>query len=283
MDEEKLADELQRHTAHLRAVAYRMLGSVTEADDAVQEAWLHLRRAKTREIENLRAWLTTAVARICLDMLRARKSRREDFDARIPEVAAPGLDEESLIADAVGEALLVVLERLDPAERIAFVLHDMLDVPFDAVAPIVERSPEATRQLASRARRRVRGAPPPPDVARRHEVAHAYLAAARAGDLDAVLAVLDPEVVVRVDRVVARGEPRELRGALAAAKRAINGGAWGASPAMVDGEVGVVVAPRGRLMLVLTLKFAGDKIVEIDAIGEPERLEKFEVLLLGEG
>jgi RNA polymerase sigma-70 factor (ECF subfamily) len=284
MDERNLAGEFQTHAAHLRAVAYRMLGSLAEADDAVQEAWLHLGRGNASEAAgNLRAWLTTVVARTCLDMLRARKSRREDFDARAPEVAGPGPDEEALIAESVGQALLVVLEHLDPAERIAFVLHDMFDRPFDEIASIVARSPEATRKLASRARRRVRGAPLSPDLARQREVVAAYLAAARAGDLDALLAVLVPEVVVRADRAVTSGEPIELRGALAAAKRAIQGGARGARVAMVNGEIGVVVAPRGRLMLVLALKFAGDKIVEIDAIGEPETLAKFELSLLGEG
>ncbi len=216
-----LTDRFEANRTHLRAVAYRMLGSVSEADDAVQESWLRLRRADTGDVENLRAWLTTVVSRVSLDMLRARRSRREDtFGPRVPEpivAREDGADpeHEALLADSVGLAMLVVLETLGPAERLAFVLHDMFAVPFDEIAPLVGRSPTAARQLASRARRRVRGAAPTmPDVdlARQREVVDAFVAAARAGDFDALVAVLDPEVVFRVDRgAIGAGAPRGSR------------------------------------------------------------------------
>ena len=258
MDEHDwLAERFEANRTHLRAVAYRMLGSLSEADDAVQEAWLRLSRSDTSGVENLGGWLTTVVARVCLDMLRSRKSRREEpLDAHVPEPIvsrADGIDpeHEALLADSVGLALLVVLETLAPAERLAFVLHDMFAVPFDEIAPIVGRSPTAARQLASRARRRVQGAAtvPDADLTRQREVVDAFLAAARGGDFDALLAVLDPDVVLRADRAaVPPGASREVRGAAAVAKQGGHvGGARAAQPALVNGAVGVVVAPRGRL------------------------------------
>src|SRR5713226_3500922 len=259
MDEhELLADRFEENRSYLRAVAYRMLGSLSEADDAVQEAWLHLSRADTSGVANLGGWLTTVVARVCLDMLRSRKSRREEpLGAEVPPVSrADGIDpeHEALLADSVGLALLVVLGTLDPAERLAFVLHDMFAVPFDEIAPIVGRSPTAARQLASRARRRVQGASTVPDAnrARQREVVDAFLAASRGGDFDALLAVLDPDVVLRADpAAMPSGAATEIRGATAVAKRAAKGGARAAQPALVNGAVGVVVAPRGRLLMVL--------------------------------
>jgi RNA polymerase sigma-70 factor (ECF subfamily) len=278
------AEEFEEHRSHLRAVAYRMLGSVSEADDAVQEAWLRLDRADTGDVENLRAWLTTVVARISLDMLRSRTSRREQpFDSRIPEpIVSPadGLDpeHEALIADSVGLALLVVLETLTPAERLAFVLHDMFAVPFDEIAPLVGRSPEATRQLASRARRRVRGAAPEPDAdpARQRELVDAFVAAAREGDFDALVAVLDPEVVLRVD------QPRrsqEVRGAEVVARRAASFArlARGARPALVNGAAGFVVVQDGRPIGLAGFTIAHDRIVEIDIVADPARLQDLDL------
>jgi RNA polymerase sigma-70 factor, ECF subfamily len=290
MDErEWLAGRFEEHRTHLRAVAYRMLGSVSEADDAVQETWLRLSRSDTSEVENLGGWLTTVLARVCLDMLRSRKSRREEsLGARVPEPVAGRADgadpeQEALLSDSVGLALLVVLETLTPAERLAFVLHDMFAVPFDEIAPIVGRSQAATRQLASRARRRVRGADTShdPDLTRQREVVDAFLAAARDGDFDALVAVLDPDVVLRSDRAaLPAGVPREVHGAPAVARRALVGRARAARPALVDGAVGVVVAPRGRLLMVLDFKIRGGKIVEIDAVADPERLNQLDLALL---
>src|SRR5919198_1193351 len=229
-DDEFLAGRFEEHRAHLRKVAYRMLGSVSEADDAVQEAWLRLSRSDTSDVENLGGWLTTVVGRVCLDMLRRRTSRREDpLEAHLPDPIvshADGIDpeHEALLADAVGLALLVVLESLGPAERLAFVLHDMFAVPFEEIAPIVGRSPAAARQLASRARRRVRGAAAVPEahLTRQREVVDAFLAAARGGDFDALLAVLDPDVVLRADRgAVPPGASRVVRGARAVATQAL--------------------------------------------------------------
>jgi RNA polymerase sigma-70 factor (ECF subfamily) len=284
-----LAERFETHRAHLRAVAYRMLGSLSDADDAVQEAWLRLGRADANGIENLGGWLTTVVARVCLDMLRSRASRREDpFGVGLAEPVvdrAGGIDpeQEAVLADSVGLALLVVLDTLAPAERLAFVLHDMFAVPFDEIAAIVDRSPEAARQLASRARRRVRGAPEASeaDLARQREVVAAFLAAARAGDFDGLLAVLDPDVVVRSDRsATPAGAAREVRGAAAVARRAARGGARTARPALVNGAVGVVIAPRGRLVMVLDFTIAGGKIVAIDAIADPERLAQLDLAVL---
>jgi RNA polymerase sigma factor (sigma-70 family) len=290
MDErEWLAGRFEEHRTHLRAVAYRMLGSVSEADDAVQETWLRLSRSDTSEVENLGGWLTTVLARVCLDMLRSRKSRREEsLGARVPEPIAGRADgadpeQEALLSDSVGLALLVVLETLTPAERLAFVLHDMFAVPFDEIAPIVGRSPDAARQLASRARRRVRGADTShgPDLTRQREVVDAFLAAARDGDFDALVAVLDPDVVLRSDRAALPADaPREVRGAPAVARRALVGRARAARPALVDGAVGVVVAPRGRLLMVLDFKIRGGNIVEIDAVADPERLNQLDLALL---
>jgi RNA polymerase sigma factor (sigma-70 family) len=284
-----IAERFEGHRTHLRAVAYRMLGSLGEADDAVQETWLRLSRSTASGIENLGGWLTTVVARVCLDMLRSRKSRREDpLDAHPPKPAlgrGTGVnpEQEAQLADSVGLALLVVLETLAPAERIAFVLHDMFDLSFEEIAAIVGRSPTAARQLASRARRRVQGTGtvPDADLTRQREVVDAFLAAARRGDFDALLAVLDPDVVIRADRAaVPPGAPIEVRGAAAAANRAIKGGARAAQPALVDGAVGVVVAPRGRLLMVLRFTITRGKIVAIEAVADPERLRRLDLAVL---
>ncbi|HEY8430426.1 MAG TPA: sigma-70 family RNA polymerase sigma factor [Sandaracinaceae bacterium] len=268
--------------AHLHAVAYRMLGSASEADDAVQEAWMRLGRAEASGIENLRGWLTTVVARICLDMLRSRKARREDFaGVRPPEPAERAIDPETemALADSVGLALLVVLDTLTPAERVAYVLHDIFDLPFEQIAPIVDRSVAATRQLASRARRRVRGAEAREvDLAAQREVVEAFLAAARNGDFDALLAVLDPDVVVRADAVASRADaPTVVRDAESLARAAIAGGARAARAALVNGSVGIVIAPRGKLFMVLAFEFGDGKIVAVDVIAEPERLAAIEL------
>jgi RNA polymerase sigma factor (sigma-70 family) len=292
MDErEYLADRFEANRTHLRAVAYRMLGSVSEADDAVQESWLRLSRSDTADIENLRGWLTTVVARVSLDMLRSRASRREEsLGPHVPEPIVSredGLDpeHEALLADSVGLALLVVLETLNPAERLAFVLHDMFAVPFDEIAPIVDRSPAATRQLASRARRRVRGAAPVPDadVARQREVVNAYLAAARDGDFEALVAVLDPDVVLRADRGALRpGESREIRGAPAVAEQAFGFArlARFARPALVNGSAGFVVAPQGRPFAVIGFTLLRGKIVEIDILADPDRMRELDLTVL---
>jgi RNA polymerase sigma-70 factor (ECF subfamily) len=292
MDEhEWLAERFEADRAHLRGVAYRMLGSLGEADDAIQEAWLRLSRSDASEVENLSGWLTTVVARVCLDMLRSRKSRREEpLGEHAPELIANsggGTDpeHEALLADSVGLALLVVLDRLTPAERLAFVLHDMFAVPFDEIAPIVGRTPTAARQLASRARRRVRGAATVPDVdlTRQREVVDAFLAALRGGDFDGLLAVLDPDVVIRADEAAGRpGAPREVRGARNWAKQALafSRGARFARPALVDGAVGVVLAPRGRLSRVLSITITRGKIAQIEVIADPERLHQLDLAAL---
>src|SRR5437588_645109 len=255
-DHDWLAGQFEANRTHLRAVAYRMLGSLSEADDAVQESWLHLSRSGTIGVDNVGGWLTTVVARVCLDMLRSRKSRREEpLGAHVPEPfvsAEDGIDpeHEALLADSVGPALLVVLETLAPAERLAFVLHDMFAVPFDEIAAIVGRSPAAARQLASRARRRVQGAgteDPPADRARQRAVVDAFLAASRGGDFDALLALLDPDVVLRADQAAVRsgGIAEEVRGAAAVAET-FAGRARAAQPALVDGAVGLAWAPGGH-------------------------------------
>ena len=282
-----LAERFEEHRAHLRAVAYRMLGSVGEVDDAVQEAWLRLSRADSTDIDNLGGWLTTVVARVCLDMLRSRQSRREEpFAPDAPEPVATGTrgsspEQEALLADSVGLALLVVLDRLAPAERLAFVLHDMFAVPFEEIAPIVGRSAEATRQLASRARRRVRGgaAAPDSDLVRQREVVDAFLGALRAGDFEGLLAVLDPDLVVRADM---SGAPSEIRGAAVWAKGAVAYGhmARAVRPALVNGAIGLVMAPRGRLSRALTFTIADGKITEIEVIGDPARLGELEVAIV---
>jgi RNA polymerase sigma factor (sigma-70 family) len=294
MDEHDfLAEQFEENRTHLRAVAYRMLGSVSEADDAVQEAWLRLSRSDTRGVENLGGWLTTVVSRVCLDMLRSRRSRREEPLGEPPGGRVPGPivshgdgidpEREALLADSVGPALLVVLETLAPAERLAFVLHDMFAVPFDEIAPIVGRSPTAARQLASRARRRVQGVATSPgaDLTRQREVVDAFLAAARGGDFDALVAMLDPDVVLRTDSgAVPAGASREVREAAAVARMALRGRARAARPALVNGAVGVVVAPRGRLLMVLDFTISGGRIVEIDAVADPERLRQLDLALL---
>ena len=281
-----LAGRFEEHRSHLRAVAYRMLGSLSEVDDAVQEAWLRLSRADAGGIDNLGGWLTTVVARVCLDMLRSRQSRREEpFTTDAPEPVATtdgsSPEQEALLADSVGLALLVVLDRLAPAERLAFVLHDMFAVPFEEIAPIVGRSAEAARQLASRARRRVRGgtAAPDPDLVRQREVVDAFLAALRGGDFEGLLAVLDPDLVVRADMAVPSAAPSEIRGAAVFARQATAYGhlARLARPALVDGAIGLVMAPKGRLSRALTFKIANCKITRIEVIGDPERLGELEV------
>jgi RNA polymerase sigma factor (sigma-70 family) len=291
-EREWLVDRFEANRTHLRAVAYRMLGSVSEADDAVQESWLRLSRSQYADVDNLRGWLTTVVARVCLDMLRSRKARREEpLGARMPEPIVShqdGVDPEyeALLADSVGLALLVVLETLTPAERLAFVLHDMFAVPFDEIAPIVGRSPAAARQLASRARRRVQGAAPAPDVdlARQREVVDAFLAAARDGDFDALVAVLDPDVVFRLDRGAMRpGASREVRGASAVAEQIVTFGrpfAGFAQPALVNGAAGAVVARDGRTLSVAGFTVAGGKIVEIDLLADPTRLRELDLTVL---
>jgi RNA polymerase sigma-70 factor, ECF subfamily len=283
-----LADKFEANRSHLRQVAYRMLGSVSEADDAVQEAWLRLARSDTSEVGNLGGWLTTVVARLCLDMLRGRKARREEpMGPHVPEPVAGrdgGIDpeHETQMADSVGLAMLVVLEALAPAERVAFVLHDMFDLPFDEIGPIVGRSSTAARQLASRARRRVQGAEKSPDtdIADNQRVVDAFLAASRNGDFEGLLAVLDPDVVVLSDDAAARlGGSHELRGAEAVA-RVFMGRAQAAHSALVDGAVGAVVAPRGRLLMVVNFTIADGKIVEINAVGDPGRLGQFDLAVL---
>src|SRR5213080_2811281 len=278
MDEhEWLAKQFEAERTHLRAVAYRMLGSLTEAEDAVQESWLHLSRSDTSGVENLGGWLTTVVARICLDMLRSRNSRREEpLEASVPEPITSregGIDpeQEALLADSVGLALLVVLDTLNPSERLAFVLHDIFAMPFDEIAPILDRSETATRQLASRARRRVRGGAmvKDADLPASRKVVDAFLAASRAGDFNALLTVLDPEIVFRIDGATSpKGVSREVRGAQAVARQ-FKGRAQGFRTALVNGAVALIVAPRGHLFLVLTLTIRNGKIAEIEAVADP--------------
>ena len=281
-----LAERFEEHRTHLRAVAYRMLGSLSEVDDAVQEAWLRLSRADTAGIDNLGGWLTTVVARVCLDMLRSRQSRREEpFAPDAPEPVAAGTrgsspEQEALLADSVGLALLVVLDRLTPAERLAFVLHDMFAMPFEEIAPIVGRSPTAARQLASRARRRVRGGEvPQPNRVRQREIVDAFLAALRGGDLEGLLAVLDPDLVVRTDIA---GAPAESRGAAAYAKQAVvfAKAARFLRPALVNGTIGVVLAPHGRLLRALRMTIEDGKITQIEIIGDPGRLGELDLSIV---
>jgi RNA polymerase sigma factor (sigma-70 family) len=291
-ENELLAERFEANRTHLRAVAYRMLGSVSEADDAVQESWLRVSRAGDADVENLRGWLTTIVARVCLDALRSRKSRREEpLGPHVPEPIVSrenGLDpeHEALLADSVGLALLVVLETLSPPERLAFVLHDMFSVPFDEIAPIVGRSPAAARQLASRARRRVRSTATEPDedLARQREVVGAFLAAARDGDFEGLLAVLDPDVVFRIDGGPRPGASREIRGAANVVRRArrYTHLARFARPALVNGAAGVVVAPGGRPFAVIGITVAGGRIVEIDLLSDPARLDELDLAVLDE-
>jgi RNA polymerase sigma factor (sigma-70 family) len=290
-DNDWLAARFEEHRPHLRAAAYRMLGSVSEADDAVQEAWLRLSRADTSGVENLGGWLTTVVARVCLNMLRSRRTRREEpLGVHIPEPIVSredGVDPEhqALLADSVGLALLVVLETLGPAERLAFVLHDMFAVPFDEIAPIVGRSPAATRQLASRARRRVQGEAKAPDAdpATQRTVVNAFLTAAHEGDFDALVAVLDPDVVLRADGGAARPDATvEVHGARAVAERALMFARLHeyVRPALVNGVAGVVVAPGGQPFSVMAFTVAGGRIVAIDALADPERLSRLDLTML---
>jgi len=283
-DGEWQAREFEEHRAYLEAVAYRMLGSLSEAEDAVQDSWFRLNRSETNKVENMRGWLTTVVARVCLDMLRTRRARREDLvGAELPEpivtLPANGPEDETLLADSVGLALLVVLDTLTPAERLAFVLHDMFGMPFEEVAPIVERSPAATRQLASRARRRVRGATPvpDPDLTRQREVVDAFLAAARNGDFDALVEVLDPDVVFRADRgrIAVSGAPSTVNGATAVAEQVLARAPRFASfarPAVVNGSAGLIVIPRDRPIAVIGFTVARGRIVEIDLVADPDKL-----------
>ncbi len=321
-----LVAQFEAHRGHLRGVAYRMLGSLSEAEDAVQEAWLRLSRSDMSEVENIRGWLTTVVARVSLDMLRARKARREESldspttggvrdaasaRAGVASVAGAGVRgdtsirdgaadsairsgtlshvaadaaQEAELADSIGLALLVVLQTLAPAERIAFVLHDMFDFSFDEIGPIVGRSSTATRQLASRARRRVQGKAnvPDADLAGQRKVVDAFLTASRNGDLNALLAVLDPAVVLRADRIPAQVDVgKEVRGAADVAKF-FAGRAQAARPALVDGALGIVVAPNGRLLLVMNVTIAGGRIVALDAIADPDRLRSLDLAVLNE-
>jgi RNA polymerase sigma factor (sigma-70 family) len=291
-----LAERFEENRGLLRGVAYRMLGSLGEAEDAVQETWLRLSRSDAAEIQNLRAWLTTVLARVCLDMLRARASRREESlsDDSLHKPASPSAavlsgaldpEQEAQMADSIGLALLVVLDRLDPAERLAFVLHDTFAMPFDEIAGILGRSPAAARQLASRARRRVQAPALAPDASliEQRKVVESFLAALRAGDLNSLLAVLDPNLVVHADAGAgAPGARREARGAEYWAKQAIKSarGAIFARLALINGSVGVVVAPRGRLFRVLNFKVAGGKIVEIDVVADPARLRDLDLAVL---
>ena len=287
-----LTEQFEENRGHLRGVAYRMLGSLSEADDAVQECWLRLNRSDTDKVENLRAWLTTVVARICLDMLRSRQSRREEpLETAAPEPAArptgtANPETEAVLAESVGYATLVVLGRLNPAERIAFVLHDLFDFPFEEIARITGRSPEAARQLASRARRRVRGVStlPEDEVAQQQSLVEKFLAALRLGDATKLLEVLDPAFAVHADAAAAAAAvPTDIRGAEAWAKQAIRAarGARMARPAMVEGSVGLIVAPRGLLFRVLRFTFANGRIAAMEVIGDPERLRAIEVGVLG--
>src|SRR3989454_9189486 len=283
-----LATRFEENRTHLKAVAYRMLGSVSEAEDAVQDAWLRLSRSDASGVENLDGWLTTIVARVCLDMLRSRKSRREEpLGAQAPEMIVSREDpidpeHEALLADSIGLALLVVLETLAPAERVAFVLHDMFDLPFDEIAPIVGRSPTAARQLASRARRRVQGAAmvTEPDLARQRKVVDAFLAASRGGDFDALLAVLDPDVVLRADRAaVQTGAQEEVRGPEAVA-RTFAGRARAARPALVNGAAGLVWAQGGRPRVVFEFKITRRQNGGIEPVPDPPRLPPLDPLVL---
>ncbi len=290
MDEHDwLAERFEENRTHLKGVAYRMLGSLAEADDAVQEAWLRLSRSGTNGVENLGGWLTTTVAGVCLDMLRSRRSRREQplDPTLVPEPIVSGEEEsdpehQALLADSVGLALLVVLDALAPAERVAFVLHDMFAVPFDEIAPIVGSSSDAARQLASRARRRVQGAAtvPDADLTRQRAVVDAFLAASRGGDFDSLLAVLDPDVVLRADRAsVQAGASKEVRGASAVAAT-FSGRARAARPALVDGAAGLVWAPGGRPRIVFAFTITRGKIVEIELVAEPERIRQLDLAIL---
>jgi len=299
MDQQSwLTERFEEDRPRLRGVAYRVLGSLSEAEDAVQEAWLRLNRIDAATVDNLGGWLTTVVSRVCLDMLRSRKSRREEpIGAQVTEpsvVRGEGADPEgeAVLADSVGVALLVVLDMLTPAERLAFVLHDLFGMPFDEIGSIVGRSPAAAKQLASRARRRVRGSPALSDAgrARQREVVEAFVRAVRAGDLEGLLAVLDPDAVIRIDgaariaagAAAAADTARELRGASTWAKQmiALSRGLRFVQPALINGSVGLILAPRGQLSRVLTFTFANAKVTRVEVIGDPARLRELDIAVL---
>jgi RNA polymerase sigma factor (sigma-70 family) len=291
-ENEWLVDRFEEHRPHLRAVAYRMLGSVSEADDAVQDAWLRVSRADASEVDNLGGSLTTVVARVCLNMLRARKTRREQpLDTQLPDPVIspyqmPQPDDQAVLADSVSLALLVVLDTLSPAERLAFVLHDMFGLPFEEIAVMVDRSPAAARQLASRARRRIKGVEipaPDHDRVRQRAVVDAFFRAARGGDFDALVAVLDPDVVLRADFGGRRpAAPKITRGAAGVAKQAVIGALPHAElhPALVNGAAGVVITVRGRPFAILGFTVTNGKIIEIDAIADPERVARIAAAVL---
>jgi RNA polymerase sigma-70 factor (ECF subfamily) len=291
-ESEWLADRFEEHRPHLRAVAYRMLGSLAEADDAVQDTWLRISRRGASGVDNLGGWLTTIVARVCLNMLRSRTSRREEsLEVHLPDpvISTEGMlqpEEEALLADSVGLALLVVLDTLSPAERLAFVLHDMFELPFDEIAPMIGRSPAAARQLASRARRRVKGAEMPaadPGLVRQRAVVDAFFLAARGGDFDALVAMLHPDVVLRSDFGARRpAASKVVRGAEAVARQAMLGAIPGSQlhPVLVNGAAGAVVTVGGRPFAVLGFTVAEGKIVEIDAIADPERVRRIAAAVL---
>ena len=284
---EWLAEQFEQHRAHLRAVAYRMLGSASEAEDAVQDSWIRLGRTDVSAVENLRAWLTTVVARVCLDMLRTRTSRREDpLDTHVPDPVIARADEDpesdAMVADSVGLALLVVLETLEPAERLAFVLHDVFGMTFDEIAPIVDRSAVAARQLASRARRRVQGQAPTsdPDLRTQRRVIDAFLAAVREGDFEALVAVLDPAIVLRADGGAVKGMSRLVRGAQAVASQAATFSKLALSNqvVLVNGNIGVVSRlPDGRAFSVIGFTIASGKVVEMDILADPDRLSRLDL------
>ncbi|MFS0836457.1 sigma-70 family RNA polymerase sigma factor [Paenibacillus sp. 1P03SA] len=284
--QDELAKTFEAHRQHLQAVAYRMLGSLSEAQDALQEAWLRLSREDGRGIENMGGWLTTVVSRICLDMLRSRKSRREDslethlLQSFTSQENKADPEQEAEMADSVGIALLVVLGNLNPAERIAFVLHDVFAMPFNEIAPIVGKSETAARQLASRARQRIRGVKTTAEVdfAYQREVVKAFLAAARSGDFDNLVAMLDPDAILRDDRQT--GSSRVTRGALALAKQVSGRAQKAAQAALVDGQAGIIVAPRGRLLYVLKFKVNEGKIAEVDLISDPARIGRLDLAVL---
>jgi RNA polymerase sigma factor (sigma-70 family) len=294
-ERDDLAQQFEENRGRLRGVAYRMLGSLNEADDAVQEAWLRLNRSDASYIDNLGGWLTTVVARVCLDMLRSRGSRREEsLSAQLPEPATPRQpatdpEQEALLADSVGLALLVVLDRLTPAERLAFVLHDLFAMSFDEIANVIGKSATAARQLASRARRRVQGvgSAVDADLARQRSVADRFLAALRAGDFEALMNVLDPDLVVHIDAAAARpGAPTEIHGAEAWAKGAVAFSAAFAhlarstTPAIIDGKIGAISAPGGHLVRALNLVIKDGKVAEIEIIGDPARLRDLDLSIL---
>jgi RNA polymerase sigma-70 factor (ECF subfamily) len=283
-DADLLAERFEENRPRLRAVAYRMLGSLTEADDAVQEAWLRLSRADSGGVDNLAAWLTTVVGRVCLDMLRSRAHRREEpLDPTGTGGGAVDPEQEAVLADSVGLALLVVLETLTPVERLAFVLHDLFAVSFDEIAPIVGRTPVATRQIASRARRRVQSAgtvTPETDLARQREIVDAFLAASRGGEFDTLLTLLDPDVVIRADDAVAEfGPSREVRGSAPVA-RFFTGRARSAVPALVDGAAGLVVRVDGQIRLAASFTIAGGRILSIEAVADPAQLLALDIAVV---